>query len=662
MLCGITVNIMGACLTGNGIHYLQGILMFTKTHVLRLLLLIMTFTGFELQAQFSQTLKIRANSGVPVLSEPLKQGVQYRITIEGEFSIWPEQIGNGIDAGYIYSVPKSRIDNNQWPAEVYVNTSTGDTLNGIKLPVWVGNPRTFPDDVYLRQMFPMYELNLRKWTGFRVDGEPIFNSGYRAEDHRYQFISVGKGTSLSFAIIDSIFQPPMEDVIPSYSDNSGELTVVIEEMMPYDVNICSSSPIIDPITKKMKGIKVDVSVLVSDSNKAQGKKNILFDKNQVAIYENGRFICPDTIYCNKTAEAISVALVFDRTNSMATGIVSKKDPVIRIEPALSAVKSFINNMGSSDKTLLLSFSDTNDVTLDKSWTSDKKQLIEEVDNYRNRLFQSDNVGQTALHKALKSAIARTDLHDSRVKSIIVLSDGADNVIPVNEQEVIDILPKAGNIPIFIIALGMETQRDQTLTDPTLISIDSAKVQENINGLARMNRIANASNGRLFEVTQASALDTIYALISKDIREEECCTIEYAVEDCSKNLADTVRTVVIYYPFEGGVTAKATTYKTSCAKTFLSKRVDGDEPYTKLFAVKSNEKKSAVSFTLKQSNQVSIDLIDASGKRMKSVFNALLEKGENSIVLDSPSIKPGKYTAVVFVKGKKLSQHEITIQE
>ncbi len=629
---------------------------------MRLLLLFMILSGFELQAQFTQTLKIRANSGVPVLSDPLKTGVQYRITIEGEFSIWPEQIGNGIDAGYIYSVPQSRITNSQWPAEIYINTGTGDTLEGIRLPAWVGNARTFPDNLYLRQMFPMYEFNLRKWTGFRVDGQPIFNTGYRAEDHRYQFISIGKGTSLSFAIIDSISQPPMEDILPSYSDNSGELTIVIEEINPFDVNICSTSPILDSATNKMKGIKVDVSVLVYDTNKANGRKNILFDKNQVAIYENGRFICPDTIYCNKTAEAISTVLVFDRTNSMATGIVSKQDPVIRIEPALSAVKSFINNMGSSDKTLLLSFSDTNDVTLDKNWTSDKKQLIEEVDNYRNRLFQSDNVGQTALHKALKSAIARADTHDSRVKSIIVLSDGADNVIPVNEQEVIDILPKAGNIPIFIIALGMETQYDLSLTDPALRAIDSAKVNENINGLTRMNRIANASNGRLFLVTQAKALDTIYALISKDIRVEECCTIEYEVEDCSKNLADTVRTVVIYYPFEGGVSAKSTTYKTSCAKTFLSKRVDGEGPYTKMFAVKNRHQTSSLSLTLKKSDQISIDLIDASGKKMKSVYKARLEKGENTIVFDSGSVKPGKYTAVVFVKGKKLSQHEITIQE
>ena len=48
--------------------------MFTKTHGMRLLLLIMILGSFELQAQFSQTLKIKANSGKPVLSDILKSG------------------------------------------------------------------------------------------------------------------------------------------------------------------------------------------------------------------------------------------------------------------------------------------------------------------------------------------------------------------------------------------------------------------------------------------------------------------------------------------------------------------------------------------------------------------------------------------------------------
>ena len=635
--------------------------MFTKTHGMRLLLLIMILGSFELQAQFSQTLKIKANSGKPVLSDILKSGAEYRITVTGEYSIWQEQLGNGVDAGYIYDVPQVLIDIDQWPAEEYIDSITGEKYKGVVLPAWVGDSTTFPYNTFLRQKLPLYEFNFKKWTGFRVDNQPLLNTGYRKDDHQYQFTKIGTGAAVSFAIIDSVLVPPSEDPTPAYSDNSGELTITIEEMLPFNVNICSTSPILDS-TKKMKGIRVDVSVLVTDTNKATGKKNILFDKNQVAIYENGKFICPDTIYCNKIVEAISVALVFDRTNSMEFGTVSNNDPTERINAAIPAVKSFVNNLGSKDKALLLSFSDTNDVTLDKNWTSDKKQLNEEIDNYSKRLSQSENVGQTALHKALKSAISRTDLNESRVKAIVVLSDGGDNVAPVNEQEVIDLLPKAGNVPIFIIALGMDTVLKTNLTDSGSIQFDREKVEINIQGLSRMRKIANASKGRLFYVTEANALENIYTLISKDIREEECCTIEYAVEDCEKNLADTVRTVMIYYPFEGGVTARATTYKTSCAKTFISKRDANGEPYSKVLKVKKNKANTIVPITLKSDNVVKIHVIDNTGKTIKTIFEARLKKGTHAISIDAKELSAGTYKAQVFVKGKKLSQHEITIQE
>ena len=635
--------------------------MFTKTHGMRLLLLIMILGSFELQAQFSQTLKIKANSGKPVLSDILKSGVEYRITVTGEYSIWQEQLGNGVDAGYIYDVPQVLIDIDQWPAEEYIDSITGEKYKGVVLPAWVGDSTTFPYNSFLRQQLPFYEFNFKKWTGFRVDNDPLLNTGYRKDDHQYEFTKIGTGVAVSFAIIDSVLVPPSEDLTPAYSDNSGELTITIEEILPFNVNICSTSPILDS-TKKMKGIRVDVSVLVTDTNKATGKKNILFDKNQVAIYENGKFICPDTIYCNKIVEAISVALVFDRTNSMEFGTVSNNDPTERINAAIPAVKSFVNNLGSKDKALLLSFSDTNDVTLDKNWTSDKKQLNEEIDNYSKRLSQSENVGQTALHKALKSAISRTDLNESRVKAIVVLSDGGDNVAPVNEQEVIDLLPKAGNIPIFIIALGMDTVLKTNLTDSGSIQFDREKVEINIQGLSRMRKIANASKGRLFYVTEANALENIYTLISKDIREEECCTIEYAVEDCEKNLADTVRTVMIYYPFEGGVTARATTYKTSCAKTFISKRDANGEPYSKVLKVKKNKTNIIVPITLKSDNAVKIHVIDNTGKTIKTIFEARLKKGTHAISIDAKELSAGTYKAQVFVKGKKLSQHEITIQE
>jgi hypothetical protein len=632
--------------------------MFTKTHVMRLLLLIMILGGFELQAQFSQTLKIKANSGIPVLSEPLKSGVEYRITVRGEFSIWPEYLGNGVDAGYIYDVPKARIDNNLWPAERYINVGTGDTIIGIPLPAWVGNSQTFPATAEQRSVFPFFEFNFKKWTGFRVDGEPLMDTDYEPVNHQYQFLKIGKGKTLSFSIIDSLLQPPMEDPIASYADNSGELTVLIEEVLPFNVNICSSTPILNA-DKKMKGIKVDVSVIADDTNNVKGRKNILFDKNQVAIYENGAFICPDTIYCNKTVEAVSIAMVFDRSGSMKFDVSdTDSSKTIRIDAAMKSGAEFVNNLGAKDEILLISFSDSNDIEPDVNWTSNKKMITDKINAYANRLGNS----KTALHSALKKAITETELYQNRVRAVVALTDGANNVAPENEQEVIDALPKAGNIPVFIIALGMDTVYNTSLTDPILKRDDSLNVQDNRAGLFKMKRITDASKGRLFLVTQTKVLDSIYALISNGIREEECCTIEYKIKDCENDLADTVRTVVVYYPYQGGVSAQAITYKTSCAKSFLSRRASGDQLYEKSVFIKRDKSHILVPVSLTKSEQVRIDLIDKSGKRIKSVYQSRLAKGEHSIVVNAKNLQAGEYTAEVFVKGKKLSQHDITIQE
>jgi len=545
--------------------------MFTKTHVMRLLLLIMILGGFELQAQFSQTLKIKANSGIPVLSEPLKSGVEYRITVRGEFSIWPEYLGNGVDAGYIYDVPKARIDNNLWPAERYINVGTGDTITGIPLPAWVGNSQTFPATAEQRSVFPFYE---------NAD-------------------------------------------------------------------------------KKMKGIKVDVSVIADDTNNVKGRKNILFDKNQVAIYENGAFICPDTIYCNKTVEAVSIAMVFDRSGSMKFDVSdTDSSKTIRIDAAMKSGAEFVNNLGAKDEILLISFSDSNDIETDVNWTSNKKMITDKITAYANRLGNS----KTALHSALKKAITETELYQNRVRAVVALTDGANNVAPENEQEVIDALPKAGNIPVFIIALGMDTVYNTSLTDPILKRDDSLNVQDNRAGLFKMKRITDASKGRLFLVTQTKVLDSIYALISNGIREEECCTIEYKIKDCENDLADTVRTVVVYYPYQGGVSAQAITYKTSCAKSFLSRRASGDQLYEKSVFIKRDKSQILVPVSLTKSEQVRIDLIDKSGKRIKSVYQSRMAKGEHTIVVKAKNLQAGEYIAEVFVKGKKLSQHDITIQE
>lgn len=643
-------------------HFLQGTLMLIRTHIMRYMLLLVILGGVEMHASFPQLLKIKANSGKPVISEKLQSGKRYRITLKGEFSIWPEQMANGIDAAYVYDAPISRIANNQWPAEEYIDTLSGDRYPGYKLPMWVGETMAFPYDSFPLFVFPDYRFNLSAWTGFRVNGEPIAKTPYDSINHQYQFERSGDGNSLDFQIIDSVFTTVDSLIKGDYDNNSGEIEVLIEEIIPFFVNICSAAPQLDPTdSTKMTGIKVDVSVLVTDTNKATGKRNILFDKNQVAIYDNGKFVCPDTIKCNKSVESVSIAMLFDRSGSMLDNV-SRADKTVRIDAATKSATNFLSRLSPRDSVLMLSFSDTSDINVDVNWTTNKQTVQNSVNTFSARL--NTTILQTALHKALITAISRTKSHNNRLKAIVALTDGANNVEPNEAQTVINALPSTRNIPVFILALGMDTTIDNTLTDPTEIFFDSIRARSNLDGLRRMDSIAIASGGRVFLITNSSALDSTYALISRDLREEECCSIEYSVEPCKEGNGDTVRSIVIYYPFEGGVTARATTYKTNCAKAFLGKRKSGNALYTKVIPgiQKSIQKTSTFSLQLSKAAQVRVELYDSSGKRINTMNIKNMKKGSNSVTLSTNGLAAGTYTAKVFTKGNMIKQHEITIQE
>ena len=645
-------------------HFLQGTLMFTTAQIMRFCLLMVILSSVELHATFTQSLTIKANSGKPVVSEKLLIGKKYRITFTGEFSIWPEQIGNGIDAAFVYGVPQSRIDNRDWPAAEYIDTVSGDTIAGFKLPMWVGSTKVFPNESVLLlpglfDKLPNQLFNLSNWTGFRMNGNPISNdTSFDPINHQYQIEVSGQDKELTFAIIDSVYSFADSILKEDYANNSGEVNVLIEEVIPYFVNICSATPQLDPKDPtKMKGIKVDVSVLVQSS----GNRNILFDKNQVAIYDNGKFVCPDTIVCNKTAESVSIAMLFDRSGSM-TDRVSKEDTSIRIDVGVNSARNFVSKLTPADSVLLLSFSDTSDINLDVNWTTDKQRVQNSINGFTNRL--NSTILQTALHRALITAISRTKSHSNRIKAIVALTDGANNVDPLNEEVVINALPASRNIPIYIIALGMDTKFDTTISDPTERLIDSLRAEDNRIGLIKMARIADSSRGKLFLITNSAALDSTYALISKNIREQECCSIEYPVDPCKEGTGDTVRTIVIYYPFEGGVAARSTSYKTSCATLLMGESNPGDESYSKIITLNSDKKLTSSTFELqlKKKGQVRIELSDEKGKKINSMDIKNLKKGANTVTLSTNGLPIGKYTAKVFAKGIMISQHEITIQE
>lgn len=643
-------------------HFLQGTLMFTTARIMRFCLLIVVLGSVEMHAMFTQSITLKANSGKSEISGKLSIGKKYRITVTGEFSIWSEQMGNGIDAAYVYDVPKSVIDTRKWPAEQYVDTVTSVTYPGFVHPKWIGDTTVFPNDsLYLQpglfDLLPVQKFNLGRWTGFRMNGQPLSETlPYDSVNHQYQFEILGEDKELSFNIVDIVYSVADSLLRSDYANNSGELNVLIEEVIPYFVNICSTTPQPDPNDPtKMRAIKVDVSVL------SAGSKNILFDKNQVAIFDNGKFVCPDKIECSKTIEPVSIAMLFDRSGSM-TDRVSKSDSATRIDAGISSAKNFVGLLSPTDTVLLLSFSDTSDINVDVNWTPDKQKVQNSIDGFSNRL--NSTVLQTALHRALITAISRTKSHSNPIKAIVVLTDGSNNIDPLDEQVVINALPANRNIPIYILALGMDTDIDANLTDPTERFLDSLRAEDNRNGLVKMSKIADASGGRLFLISNSAALKSTYELISQNIKEQNCCSIEYPVNPCKEGTGDTVRTIIVYYPFEGGVAARSTTYRTSCATLLMGKTESEDESFAKVLVPNNvlNHKASSFELELKNNATVRVELFNDKGLKVNSMSIKNLKKGSNKVTVNTSGLPSGAYTAKVFAKGRLITQHDITIQE
>jgi len=124
--------------------------------------------SFSLLATEKITLK---PDGVPVYSQPTDTGKKYLITIEGTYSMWPQFTDcHGVDAVYVYDVPQEEIDQFRWPPQ---KIKVGNLeIPFVELPHWVGDDKTW--DFPPPQIgFPKFRLNFRKYTGFRIDDEPL---------------------------------------------------------------------------------------------------------------------------------------------------------------------------------------------------------------------------------------------------------------------------------------------------------------------------------------------------------------------------------------------------------------------------------------------------------------------------------------------------------
>ena len=605
-------------------------------------------------AQAKKDYIVRANTFNQVLTDTLIKGKRYRIIVQGTYSMWDVNDSTGIDGAYIYKAPQNELDNLRWPPEkITFNSNTYDVC---VLPKWVGDTTT-----YLQKQFEFLQplicsYNFNKWTGFRIDGNPLPNSGYNSS-HSYTLDIEGAGKPLALEIIDSLIDYLNEDKGPRayYSNNSGEIKVTIEELSNTTIDVCGNPTTLLDSNKKIIGFKFGAALLEINQNNGTIKKNLLKDftatksdehKGPLGINVNGRFYCPYSIDCTAPGKNFGVGLIIDRSGSMGAILDSTKGLTKnRIESAQIACNSFIGKMTKGDTAFLMTFSD--DVTINQDWTDNKIKLQDSV----NAIYNKNKVlqGQTAYCEAVIKAIEKMKEINKQNKAIIVLTDGYNNLYKDGSdyKKLHDIIssPTYGRLKIYTIGLGLSNKK--VITDPSLTDLERLEIRQKDS----LKMVSLISFGKYYDANNAKAIDSIYDEIKIEISNDECCTIKVDFQqDSSKTSEDTI---TIFYPMGDSI----------LTRVIIVKRLEIDKKDKEKGLMNSTSPIiiqkpifvsgydiASISYELKNSAFIKLYVLDASGKKVMNTqeFNQI--PGIYSSNIELKGLKPGVYDIAIEANG------------
>ena len=606
-------------------------------------------------AQAKKDYIVRANTfGNKVITDTLIKGKRYRIIVQGTYSMWDVNDSTGIDGAYIYKAPQNELDKLRWPPEkITFNSNTYDVC---VLPKWVGDTTT-----YLQKQFEFLQplicsYNFNKWTGFRIDGNPLPNSGYNSS-HSYTLNIEGADKPLALEIIDSLIDYLNEDKGPRayYSNNSGEIKVTIEELSNTTIDVCGNPTTLLDSNKKIIGFKFGAALLEINQNNGTIKKNLLKDfdatksdehKGPLGINVNGRFYCPYSIDCTAPGKNFGVGLIIDRSGSMGAILDSTKGLTKnRIESAQIACNSFIGKMTKGDTAFLMTFSD--DVTINQDWTDNKIKLQDSV----NAIYNKNKVlqGQTAYCEAVIKAIEKMKEINKQNKAIIVLTDGYNNLYKDGSdyKKLHDIIssPTYGRLKIYTIGLGLSNKK--VITDPSLTDLERLEIRQKDS----LKMVSLISFGKYYDANNAKAIDSIYDEIKIEISNDECCTIKVDFQqDSSKTSEDTI---TIFYPMGDSI----------LTRVIIVKRLEIDKKDKEKGLMNSTSPIiiqkpifvsgydiASISYELKNSAFIKLYVLDASGKKVMNTqeFNQI--PGIYSSNIELKGLKPGVYDIAIEANG------------
>lgn len=570
----------------------------------------------------------------------------YTVTVQGTFFLTSGLNGVMADGFAIESVPGT-VPPELWPPSIVKNISIGRIDSIYRLPLPYSDSKTYPslkqlDTIPDLNKFVKSRINPSKYLGFRFDGRviPVIS---HSVNNRYQFQMQGTGNAFKLQIIDSVESLILERLRPGYSDNSGVLSITIEETV---VQFCEEPKPIYDKDSVLIALDLSLGVFVEDSNSVSGKTNVLSESTDLAVFHKVRstkdstgitidssfFLCPEGITCAKPNEkGVALAMVLDRSGSMLD-FISPNDSRIRITEAKDASTQFIDRLGDKDEAMIISFADESRV--DQVWTKNKSAL-------KNAINSLVPTGFTAMNEGVIRAIDSIRKHPNPNRAIILLSDGGNNRWPDFNAVVNKIKEDTINpLPIYSIALGLNKM------DP----LDLA-------GLNDLKELARLTRGKTFEVYSAGSLDSVYKQLTREVVNDRCCVLRVPVPPCN-GPDDTLRTIKVFMPVNGKVELNTITYKPSCSKGPISSvdepnvfvyHGDDAQPASELMPNPSNGQ-ATLGYEVSKYGNVSIEIYSQDGSLVRSLLNAPQDQGRYKIAIDMTSEVQGYYSVIIKIDG------------
>ncbi len=242
------------------------------------------------------------------------------------------------------------------------------------------------------------------------------------------------------------------------------------------------------ISANVELVVLDVSVRDRQGGFVSG-----LQKDDFKVFENGK---PQTItQFSNTDQPVTVGLVVDNSGSMAP----KRPDVI------TAALVFVGASNPADEVFVVNF---NDRVL--KGLPDTVLFSDDIKQLRAALWKGPSVGRTALYDAVLDALHILDMGRQAKKTLIVISDGGDNISKHNFHDVMDAV-LASRATIYTVGLFDTEDPDR---NPDVLK-----------------KLAHVSGGVAYFPEKPKEVIDICRQIAKDVRSRY--TIAYVPQDLGR---------------------------------------------------------------------------------------------------------------------------------